>query len=266
MTVRDAIGDRGEVTALDGAVLTTFASAADAVSCAIRLQRRRPDAAVAPVRIGLDAGHVPNAVQAEDAGSVAGIARLLGERAEPGTILCSATVTRLVAGRPRFAFASLGSAEAGGAVGGEAYQVRFDTGEVDFSMPVALAGRQAETARLVERFQEAASGRGGLVMLAGEQGIGKTRLADEVATRAERDGFTVLWGRCHEGEGPRRTAPSPRPWKPTPPWPISTCSPPIWARRRVSSPRSSPACAAFLTDVETALVPPKRSATACSTA
>ena len=119
-----------------------------------------------------------------------------------GPSLCSATVTGLLAGRPRFAFASLGSGAAGGAVGGEAYQVRFDSGEIDFSMPVALAGRQAETARLVERFQEAASGRGGLVMLAGEQGIGKTRLADEVATRAERDGFTVLWGRCHEGESP----------------------------------------------------------------
>ncbi|HEV8625894.1 MAG TPA: AAA family ATPase, partial [Acidimicrobiia bacterium] len=40
------------------------------------------------------------------------------------------------------------------------------------------------------------------VMLAGEQGIGKTRLIDEAATRAEREGFTVLWGRCHEGEWP----------------------------------------------------------------
>ena len=39
-------------------------------------------------------------------------------------------------------------------------------------------------------------------MLAGEQGIGKTRLADEAACLAEREGFAVLWGRCHEGEWP----------------------------------------------------------------
>ena len=46
-----------------------------------------------------------------------------------------------------------------------------------------------------------AAGRGGLHLIVGEAGIGKTRLADEVAARAEADGIAALWGRCWEAEG-----------------------------------------------------------------
>jgi DNA-binding CsgD family transcriptional regulator/tetratricopeptide (TPR) repeat protein len=45
-------------------------------------------------------------------------------------------------------------------------------------------------------------------MLAGEPGIGKTRLAQELAGRAKESGARVLWGWCYEGEG----APSYWPW------------------------------------------------------
>ena len=38
-------------------------------------------------------------------------------------------------------------------------------------------------------------------MLAGEPGIGKTRIAQELASTAEELGGQVLWGRCHEGQG-----------------------------------------------------------------
>ncbi len=39
------------------------------------------------------------------------------------------------------------------------------------------------------------------MLLAGEAGIGKTSLAAEVARRAHRDGWTVLFGRCDEEPG-----------------------------------------------------------------
>jgi tetratricopeptide (TPR) repeat protein len=55
---------------------------------------------------------------------------------------------------------------------------------------------------------DALSGRGRIVMLAGEPGIGKTRLAQELASRAESMGAQVLWGWCYEREG----APSYWPW------------------------------------------------------
>ena len=44
-------------------------------------------------------------------------------------------------------------------------------------------------------------GRGRMVMLAGEPGIGKTRLAQELASLAESLGAQVMWGWCYEHAG-----------------------------------------------------------------
>ncbi|MEE8346454.1 MAG: AAA family ATPase, partial [Dehalococcoidia bacterium] len=52
------------------------------------------------------------------------------------------------------------------------------------------------------------SGRGRLLMLVGEPGIGKTRTSEELATYAGLRSAQVLWGRCYEGEG----APAYWPW------------------------------------------------------
>ena len=46
---------------------------------------------------------------------------------------------------------------------------------------------------------DALSGRGRLVMLTGELAIGKTRIAQELASNAQQHGFRVYWGRCYEG-------------------------------------------------------------------
>src|SRR6476646_8669936 len=65
----------------------------------------------------------------------------------------------------------------------------------------ALVGRAAELDRLVAARDEATAGRGGVALLAGEPGIGKTRLADELAAIARARGARVVWGRRPEGEG-----------------------------------------------------------------
>jgi len=62
-------------------------------------------------------------------------------------------------------------------------------------------GRQQELAVLTAALDDALSGRGQMVMLAGEPGIGKTRLAQELASRAESLGAQVLWGWCYEHAG-----------------------------------------------------------------
>ncbi|MGD9934936.1 MAG: protein kinase, partial [Dehalococcoidia bacterium] len=71
-----------------------------------------------------------------------------------------------------------------------------------------FVGREKELERLRKGFDEALSGRGGLVMLVGEPGIGKTRTAQELETYARMRGAQVLWGRSHENSG----APAFWPW------------------------------------------------------
>jgi DNA-binding SARP family transcriptional activator/tetratricopeptide (TPR) repeat protein len=62
----------------------------------------------------------------------------------------------------------------------------------------AFAGRERELTVLSECWRRAASGERTLALLAGEPGIGKTRLAIELAGRLRPDEPVVLYGRCHE--------------------------------------------------------------------
>lgn len=62
-------------------------------------------------------------------------------------------------------------------------------------------GRAACMASLEARLDDAAAGRGGLVWLSGEAGVGKTRTADELARRARARGFVVLAASAHETAG-----------------------------------------------------------------
>ena len=63
-----------------------------------------------------------------------------------------------------------------------------------------FVGRRREIAELTAALDEALSGQGRIVMLAGEPGIGKTRTAQELTALAEKNGAQVLWGRCYEEE------------------------------------------------------------------
>ncbi len=64
----------------------------------------------------------------------------------------------------------------------------------------ALPGRAAETAALRQAWARAVAGDGGVVMVIGEAGIGKTALAEELAAEAAATGATVLRTRCYEAE------------------------------------------------------------------
>ena len=67
---------------------------------------------------------------------------------------------------------------------------------------VPLVGRQAERAELVRHLDLAVAGSGGLVLLAGGAGVGKSRLMQEVARDAEWRGIPVLWGHSCELSAP----------------------------------------------------------------
>src|SRR5215468_4661817 len=72
----------------------------------------------------------------------------------------------------------------------------------------ALVGRDGELGELLAGLDDVVSGSGRLYLLAGDPGIGKSRLADEVAARARDRGVKVAWGRCWEAGG----APAYWPW------------------------------------------------------
>ncbi len=65
----------------------------------------------------------------------------------------------------------------------------------------SLAGRDAEFATLQDRFARSANGRANVVLAVGEPGIGKTRLLEEVASRAAQQGARLLRGGASEIEG-----------------------------------------------------------------
>jgi len=69
-------------------------------------------------------------------------------------------------------------------------------------------GRQREMAALEAALTKAMLGQGQIVMLAGEPGIGKTRIAQELASHASNLGAQIFWGWCYEQEG----APPYWPW------------------------------------------------------
>jgi DNA-binding SARP family transcriptional activator len=72
----------------------------------------------------------------------------------------------------------------------------------------AFVGRAQELGELIGALDDSIAGRGRLFLLAGEPGIGKSRLAEELIGHARARGARVLVGRCWEAGG----APAYWPW------------------------------------------------------
>jgi DNA-binding SARP family transcriptional activator len=73
--------------------------------------------------------------------------------------------------------------------------------------PPPLVGRQAEWVQMRDGWRRAESGSPYLLLLAGEAGIGKTRLAEELLTWVGRQGDDVAAARCYAAEGALPYAP-----------------------------------------------------------
>jgi hypothetical protein len=85
---------------------------------------------------------------------------------------------------------------------------KAEAGSLDSMAGGVFVGRHKEIDQLKAKFENALSGRGGMIALVGEPGIGKTRTSLELETYAGLRNAQVLWGRCYEGAG----APSYWPW------------------------------------------------------
>lgn len=69
-------------------------------------------------------------------------------------------------------------------------------GDVAQTFGTPLIGRDEEVARLSRVLERARAGEARAVLVAGDAGVGKTRMLTEIAGRAARSGVTVLTGHC----------------------------------------------------------------------
>ena len=196
-------------------MMATFAGASDSIAAAVAIQQAiaadnaRSLDALLHVRIGISVGDV-----SLEAGDCFGLpvveAQRLENAAKPGQILISSLVKALARGRGGHEIVSIGSLTLKGlAEPLAAEEVRWtpidSRDELTVRPPAlvqhggfAFAGRAREREVLVDAWDAAAKGSTRLVFLAGEPGIGKTRLASEFASHVLEHGGTLLAGRCDE--------------------------------------------------------------------
>jgi DNA-binding SARP family transcriptional activator/class 3 adenylate cyclase len=201
-----------EVKNLGDGLMVAFVSAVDAVVCAITMQqavdRARTTGELAfAVRIGLNVGE-PIRDEGDYFGTPVVIAKRLCDAGAPGQILASELVRALIGTRGGFAYRALGAVALKGVADPvPACEVIWEAStEVRVPLPPLLAGegrgtfvgRSDAAAALQAQWREVRERGLRAVVLAGEPGIGKTRLVTEFARTAHDDGATVLAGSCHE--------------------------------------------------------------------
>jgi class 3 adenylate cyclase/tetratricopeptide (TPR) repeat protein len=214
--VRDAISrHRGvEVKSTGDGIMCTFASAADALDAAEAIQQaaeqlRRADSRQPAVRVALSTGEASFEDGDWYGPPVIEAARLVApDQAGGGDVLATAVVPAVTGRRGAHTFTPLGERVLKG-FDAPVQVVRLEwrpfrpaevplPGGVSLNRGAFFVGRVQETERLDAAWQRAKAGERLVVMVAGEPGIGKTRLCAELARRAHASGALVLWGHCDE--------------------------------------------------------------------
>lgn len=72
---------------------------------------------------------------------------------------------------------------------------------VELEKDLPFIGRQKELETLLQHIQAASNGNGQVLLIAGDTGVGKTRLAYEILRVAVSSGMNTLLGTCYEQEG-----------------------------------------------------------------
>ena len=200
-----------EVKSLGDGFMVAFASARRAVACAVGIQRaleqhnrQQPPDQQVRVRIGLNTGEVIQE-EADLFGEAVNAAARIASKAKGGQILVSEAV-RVIMGRAKdVELVDRGRFRLKG------FPERWRLFEVVWHEEVTAApallertpfvGREEERAVLRRLLDQVAGGRGALIVIGGEAGVGKTRLAEELMAEARQRNMTALMGRCYEMEG-----------------------------------------------------------------
>jgi class 3 adenylate cyclase len=212
----------------DGA-LVAFGSPRAALRAAVALQARVAETHFpVPLGMGLDAGEaVP--VEGGFRGGALNLASRLCDKAAPGEVLATEGVVHIARRVADLAYLDRGTVELKGlAEPVHFYQIlpaepnqatgdtvsRLSSPEIEAAertaqhLPVggylgalpegSLVARKAELERLLALLETAGAGVGRFVILTGEPGIGKTRLAQEVTREAHARDFLIAAGRCYQ--------------------------------------------------------------------
>ena len=212
--LRDAVDGHGgrETKSMGDGLMVTFTSASQATACAVEMQQaidryNRQARETVRLRIGLHAGE-PTPDDGDYFGRCVVIAKRLCEAASGGQIIVSDLIHALVGTRGRHAFRDLGRLALKGI--GEpvpAFEVvwePFTAAHIPLPAKIAapeqteLVGRADCLARLEQSWQRALACRRHVVLVCGEPGIGKTRLASEFVRQTHAGGATTLLGHCFE--------------------------------------------------------------------
>lgn len=205
-TVHKTMGDG--IMALFGAPLSYEDHAIRACYAALRMQARlcafsddlqRNSGIPFQIRVGLNSGEVVIRAIRSDlqmtfsaVGQTVHLASRMEQLAKPGTILTTRETVNLVG--PRAVVRPLGPVRVKGlAEPVEAYVVAgAPAAGFTSRLRSVFVGREVEMARLASALQSAQKGTGQLVILAGEPGIGKTRLLNEFLDLCQAKGCLVL--------------------------------------------------------------------------
>lgn len=214
--VRSAIAAHGgrELETTGDAVLAAFDGPSDALSFARSVVRgcereSRRTSERLDVRVGVDVGEIASedAARTETVDAVSR-ARYLARAAGSGGVLTSGVVAALAVGADA-RFSPVGLLEPPGSTepitGFEVVWERLTAEQAPLPTELeapgsrtAFVGRGSERERLRSAWERALQGDRQLAFVVGEPGIGKTRLASELARELHGEGASVLWGRSFE--------------------------------------------------------------------
>ena len=189
------------VKTLGDGVMAAFASPRRAIVAVLEANRElgRQDGERLRLRAGIHTGEVIVADDDIHGGAVSAAARICA-RAEGGEILVSDVVRQLCGTVAEVSFQDRGKVTLKGfserwalfRVAPAADERALGRGETPF------VGRDGARSDLRELLERTAGGFGSIVMIGGEPGVGKTRLASELAAEARQRGVGVNVGHCSE--------------------------------------------------------------------
>ncbi len=192
--------------ALGDGFLVVFVSTKRALACAIAIQRaldgfnRQRSGPPLNVRIGLNTGEVTQVDGQISGEAVHGAARVCS--AASGRQVLISDVTRQLAGTiPDVSYRDTGEHELKGfPTPWRLWDVVWVRESVGAKAEV-FVGREEQLRSLSGRVASTVDGNGGLVLIGGEPGVGKTSLVRQVIGDAERRGALAVFGRCYESAG-----------------------------------------------------------------